>query len=286
MRARTSCLAFLLLLLGAQAGAEPPPLEAPPAPAAPGGAPAAVPPPVAPAAAPAPAPVDPGAGLPAPRYVGPDEVRARLEAIVRPGEGRRHPGSPRHVRHEHLGPPVPGAPDRARGGAAGPGPRRARGPGRRRDRGRARVRGAPRPARTGGGRRRPAGAEAPTAGLGYLVIPAPHPDGLASFLAGKGWPHGGPDVDRDLDGRAGEDGPDDLDGDGEVLWMRRKLPEGTFVARRRRPPKDGKVFGDPRLLKDAGVDARRAVSYGRRRPRGQGRRRRRGRQRGPARAPT
>ncbi|MBL9088028.1 MAG: hypothetical protein JNM10_12895 [Planctomycetia bacterium] len=95
--------------------------------------------------------------------------------------------------------------------------------------------------------------------VGWLVIPAPNPDALAAFLEGK--PRfGGPDVDRDQDGRAGEDGPDDLDGDGEVVSMRRRVPDGPF-APDDAPAKDGKALGDPRALKDAGPDTRRAVSF-------------------------
>jgi murein tripeptide amidase MpaA len=55
-------------------------------------------------------------------------------------------------------------------------------------------------------------------------------------------------VDDDRDGTADEDGPDDLDGDGEILSMRVLDPEGDFVAderddrlmRRRRPGERGR----------------------------------------------
>jgi hypothetical protein len=98
--------------------------------------------------------------------------------------------------------------------------------------------------------------------VSYAIVPAPNPDALAAFLGKARWTLGGPSLDRDNDGRTGEDGPDDLDGDGEVLWMRRRLPDGPLAVDDA-PEKDGKVFGDPRLLRDAGADARRAASWSR-----------------------
>ena len=111
------------------------------------------------------------------------------------------------------------------------------------------------PSEGGGGPRLPP----PDDRVAWIVVPAPNPDALASFLSGRPrW--GGGDTDRDRDGRRGEDGPDDLDGDGEVLSMRRRRATGSFVPDDA-PGKDGKVLGDPRAMPDAGVDARRAVSY-------------------------
>ena len=101
----------------------------------------------------------------------------------------------------------------------------------------------------------------PLARVGFLVVPAPNPDALDGFLAGDPRMRGGGDVDRDKDGRAGEDGPDDLDGDGQVLSMRRRSRTGTFVVDDAPAGEGGKRTGDPRLSKDAGVDVRRAVSY-------------------------
>jgi hypothetical protein len=104
-----------------------------------------------------------------------------------------------------------------------------------------------------------AGEDPEAANVAWLLVPAPNPDALDAFLAGK--PRaGGTDVDRDLDGRRGEDGPSDLDGDGEVLVMRRPSARGTFAAGDE-PPKDGKAMGDPRLLVEKGVDVRRETSY-------------------------
>ncbi|MDZ4805964.1 MAG: M14 family zinc carboxypeptidase, partial [Candidatus Eisenbacteria bacterium] len=51
------------------------------------------------------------------------------------------------------------------------------------------------------------------------VIADPAPDGRARVLAGGGGWIGAP-VDDDADGRLDEDGPEDLDGDGLVRWMR------------------------------------------------------------------
>ena len=276
MRVRTSSLAILALLLwtaGGTAGEPPPspggaPIPAPAPVPPPAPAPAPVPPAPTPNPAPTPAPIpapDPDAGLPPVRYVGPDEVKARLEALVVRAKAAGLP-----ARLETYGTSISGRPFLVLrlGPAAAPqvlvhgglGVRDAAGSA-------AALEFAERivlsattaPAAPTGSAGAPAAV--PAAVIGYLVIPAPHPDGLASFLGGKGYAHGGPDLDRDLDGKAGEDGPDDMDGDGEVMWMRRKLPEGTF-APDDAPPKDGKVFGDPRLAKEAGIDARRPVSYG------------------------
>ena len=107
----------------------------------------------------------------------------------------------------------------------------------------------------------------PLDSVGFLVIPAPNPDALEAFFAGKG-ERGGGSVDRDRDGKRGEDGPDDLDGDGEILTMRRKSVSGAFAADDAPPKADGKKMGDPRLVKDAGVDARREVSFERPVPEG------------------
>ncbi|MHC5010322.1 MAG: M14 family metallopeptidase [Planctomycetota bacterium] len=63
--------------------------------------------------------------------------------------------------------------------------------------------------------------------VSWLIVPAPHPDALDGFLRGD-WPHGGLHVDRDRDGRRGEDGPSDIDGDGEILRMRRPSPRGAW----------------------------------------------------------
>jgi hypothetical protein len=61
------------------------------------------------------------------------------------------------------------------------------------------------------------------------LVPLADPDGAARFAAGQ--PLGaGPDVDQDRDGRRGEDSPQDLDGDGRVLWMRVPDADGPWAA--------------------------------------------------------
>ena len=56
------------------------------------------------------------------------------------------------------------------------------------------------------------------------VIPCANPDGRTAGVEGNLGP-----VDEDRDGRMDEDGPEDLNGDGLILWMRKKDPEGTFI---------------------------------------------------------
>lgn len=90
------------------------------------------------------------------------------------------------------------------------------------------------PSEGGGGPRLPP----PDDRVAWIVVPAPNPDALASFLSGRPrW--GGGDTDRDRDGRRGEDGPDDLDGDGEILVMRVADENGDLVDDER----------DPRLMR-------------------------------------
>ncbi len=200
-------------------------------------------------------PAPPPQALPDVKYVGPDEVKARLERIAaRPAWGRRTArldtygtsagGRPLLVLR--IGPEdAPqvlvhggiGARDVAGTAAAFDFAERAM-------------------------PEWPAGATVPPPDdrVGFMVIPAPNPDALAAFLAGR-WGRGGGDVDRDRDGRKGEDGPDDLDGDGEILSMRRKTPGGTWTVDDAPAKPDGKRMGDPRLMKNVGVDARREGSY-------------------------
>ncbi len=93
----------------------------------------------------------------------------------------------------------------------------------------------------------------------FVLIPAPNPDALDAFLRGAPRAGGGA-LDRDKDGARGEDGPDDLDGDGEVRLMRRRSPRGTWalaseVGHEATPERD------PRLLLERGLDPGRAASY-------------------------
>lgn len=117
-------------------------------------------------------------------------------------------------------------------------------------------------------RRLAAAPDAPD-GPSWLLVPAPHPDALDAFLAGR-LPETAEAlrVDRDRDGRRGEDGPSDIDGDGLVLWMRRAHGGGTWRARAARPTDKRRedagpeaVTGDPRWLEETGVDTREAPAY-------------------------
>jgi hypothetical protein len=65
-----------------------------------------------------------------------------------------------------------------------------------------------------------------------LVAPCVNPDGRVHFLTDPNTPHSSRHnlrpVDDDLDGRIDEDGYDDLDGDGEILSMRRRVAGGRM----------------------------------------------------------
>lgn len=101
--------------------------------------------------------------------------------------------------------------------------------------------------------------DAARAGVRWLLVPAPNPEALEAFLAGRARAGGG-NMDRDLDGQRGEDGPEDLDGDGEVRWMRRRQPLGAW-APGSVVGKEGTPERDERLVLERGVDASRATSY-------------------------
>ena len=96
--------------------------------------------------------------------------------------------------------------------------------------------------------------------LSWLLLPAPNPDALDAFLAGQP-PAGGGRFDRDRDGRRGEDGPQDVDGDGEILTMRRIDARGTWAAGEATKDGEGRATDDLRLLEERGVDVRREASY-------------------------
>lgn len=72
------------------------------------------------------------------------------------------------------------------------------------------------------------------------VVPCANPDGLAALLAGPTREHrlNLRPADQDRDGLTDEDGPDDLDADGRIAWMRVPDPEGEWRA----------SDEDPRLL--------------------------------------
>ncbi|RYF97775.1 MAG: peptidase M14, partial [Chitinophagaceae bacterium] len=66
----------------------------------------------------------------------------------------------------------------------------------------------------------------------FYIVPSINPDGRDSYMH-KGNTANSPrsgviPVDNDRDGLVDEDGYDDLDGDGEIVYMRRKNPNGKF----------------------------------------------------------
>ncbi len=85
----------------------------------------------------------------------------------------------------------------------------------------------------------------------FVVAPTVNPDARDRFFHAPATPHGPRGVmrpvDDDRDGAFDEDGPDDLDGDGEILRMRVKDVNGEFVVderddrlmRRKKPGEQG-----------------------------------------------
>ena len=76
----------------------------------------------------------------------------------------------------------------------------------------------------------------------FYIVPTVNPDGRAWWFNGPNTTNssrsGKSPRDDDRDGRADEDGYDDLDGDGQILQMRRKDPNGRYKV----------SSDDPRLL--------------------------------------
>lgn len=95
--------------------------------------------------------------------------------------------------------------------------------------------------------------------VAFVLIPAPNPDALDAFALGKPRAGGGA-LDRDLDGRVAEDGPDDVNGDGVVTRMRRRSPRGTWASAAEVEPA-GTPAADPRRMVEKGLDPARAASY-------------------------
>jgi zinc carboxypeptidase len=62
----------------------------------------------------------------------------------------------------------------------------------------------------------------------FYILPMQNPDGRAHWFQAPNTPStsrsGKRPVDNDQDGRFDEDGPDDLDGDGEIVQMRKRIP--------------------------------------------------------------
>ena len=100
--------------------------------------------------------------------------------------------------------------------------------------------------------------------VAFYVIPMVNPDGRARWFEGPSTPHFPRTVmvpvDDDRDGVADEDGYDDLDGDGIITQMRKKVAPGAGT--HRLDPEDprllvqaeGEELGDYRLLGPEGVD--------------------------------
>lgn len=93
-----------------------------------------------------------------------------------------------------------------------------------------------------------ADADARLAEACVVIVPLANPDGAATLLGQDGPVReragNGRSDDADRDGRSDEDGPDDLDGDGLLTWMRVPDAEGEWV-------KDDK---DPRAMRKARRD--------------------------------
>jgi hypothetical protein len=100
--------------------------------------------------------------------------------------------------------------------------------------------------------------------IAFYVIPMVNPDGRARWFEGPSTPNFPRTVmvpvDDDRDGVADEDGYDDLDGDGVITGMRKKVApgEGTHRLHPKDPrllvPAEDGELGDWRLLGSEGVD--------------------------------
>ncbi|OMP32117.1 M14 family metallopeptidase [Mangrovimonas sp. DI 80] len=67
----------------------------------------------------------------------------------------------------------------------------------------------------------------------FYIIPTINPDARNNFMNEPNTPHsprsGMIVLDNDLDGQAGEDGYDDLNGDNHITYMIRKSPDGNYI---------------------------------------------------------
>ena len=103
-------------------------------------------------------------------------------------------------------------------------------------------------------------------GSAFYLLPMQNPDGRSNWFKHAHNAHssrsGVMPLDRDLDGLADEDGPDDLDGDGSIVQMRKHVPgEGTHRPNRDDPrimervqPNERGIKGDWILLGSEGID--------------------------------
>ncbi len=98
----------------------------------------------------------------------------------------------------------------------------------------------------------------------FYILPSQNPDGRDHWLENANTPHssrtGTTPTDNDHDGLFDEDDYDDLDGDGEILLMRKKVPlgQGTHRLDRDDPrimvPIEGDQLGDYIILGQEGID--------------------------------
>ncbi|MHC4380481.1 MAG: M14 family metallopeptidase, partial [Planctomycetota bacterium] len=98
----------------------------------------------------------------------------------------------------------------------------------------------------------------------FYILPSQNPDGRDHWFASANTAHssrtGTTPTDNDRDGLFDEDDTDDLDGDGEILLMRKKVPlgQGTHRLDRDDPriliPVAGDQQGDYRILGQEGID--------------------------------
>ncbi len=100
----------------------------------------------------------------------------------------------------------------------------------------------------------------------FYLLPMVNPDGRANWFQEAHDPHssrsGVQPVDDDRDGLFDEDSPDDLDGDGNIVLMRKKVPgQGDFRLDpdeprilERVPPNDRGIRGDWILVGEEGID--------------------------------
>ena len=103
-------------------------------------------------------------------------------------------------------------------------------------------------------------------GSTFYILPMQNPDGRAHWIEDANTPHssrgGRAPHDDDHDGRFDEDGPDDLDGDGQITQMRKFVPgHGTHRLDPDDPrimvpvpPNDKGIRGDWILLGEEGID--------------------------------
>ena len=80
----------------------------------------------------------------------------------------------------------------------------------------------------------------------FYVVPVVNPDAHDALLRAPRWDRRGnaAELDQDRDGLVAEDGPDDLDGDGRLAWLRLEDPSGEWLPDPR----------DPRLLVRAAAE--------------------------------